>query len=83
MAGRLVPNIITPNGDGLNEVFRFPGLGAGPWQLQVYSRAGRLVYQQENYQQDWGAAGLPAGLYYYYLHAPRQPAQQGWLEVVR
>lgn len=60
-----VPNIITPNGDGLNEVFRFTGLGPGPWQLQVYSRRGRLVYQQENYQQDWEATGPTEGLYYY------------------
>lgn len=78
-----VPNIITPNGDGANETFQFVGLGLGPWQLQVYSRWGRLVYQHENYQQDWGAADLPAGLYYYRLQRLQESPYQGWVEVVR
>lgn len=77
------PNIITPNGDGLNDAFRVPALPAGPWQLRVFSRWGTEVYHATDYQQDWTAPGVPAGLYYYQLCASGQPPLRGWLEVVR
>ncbi|RPD44112.1 gliding motility-associated C-terminal domain-containing protein [Hymenobacter sediminis] len=77
------PNIITPNGDGLNETFRLPGLPTGPWELRIFSRWGTLVYHTADYRQDWTATGLPAGAYYYWLTAPGQTPLRGWVEVVR
>jgi gliding motility-associated-like protein len=82
-AVQFIPNIITPNGDGQNDTFTMPDLPDGPWQLHIYSRWGRLVYQTTNYRQDWNAPGLPDGLYYYYLQSPTQPtASKGWVEVI-
>ena len=78
-----LPNVITPNGDGLNDAFRLPALPAGPWQLRVFSRWGTQVYQAADYQQDWTAPGVAAGLYYYQLTASGQPPMRGWLEIVR
>ncbi|OWP63862.1 hypothetical protein CDA63_06525 [Hymenobacter amundsenii] len=78
-----IPNIITPNGDGLNDVFYIAGLPVGPWQLQIYSRWGKQVYSTDNYQQDWNASGLPAGNYYYYFQHSNQPSMRGWLQVIR
>jgi gliding motility-associated-like protein len=78
-----LPNVITPNGDGLNDAFRLPALPAGAWQLRVFSRWGTEVYHATDYQQDWTASGVPAGLYYYQLTASGQPALRGWLEVAR
>ena len=78
-----LPNIITPNGDGLNDAFLLPALPAGPWQLRVFSRWGTEVYQAADYQQDWTAPGLSAGLYFYQLTASGQPPVRGWLEIVR
>lgn len=84
VAEMVVPNVITPNGDGQNDVFRFRNAAAGPWALQVYSRWGRQVYENAQYQQDWNAAGLPAGPYYYLLkRADDTTARKGWLEIVR
>ena len=76
------PNIITPNGDGLNDVFRLPGLPPGPWQLRIYSRWGQQVFASGDYQQDWSAPGLADGLYYYWLQSPARPSLRGWLEVI-
>ncbi len=83
VAEMVVPNVITPNGDGQNDKFRFRNAGAGPWALHVYNRWGRQVYDDGQYQQDWDAAGLPAGLYYYLLQPANGTARKGWLEVVR
>lgn len=82
-ATALVPNILTPNGDQLNDVFILPGSPAGSWAVVLYNRWGREVYRSEAYQNDWGPAAA-AGLYYYYLRQPASGAtQQGWVEVVR
>jgi len=46
-----VYNIITPNGDGCNDVFCVTGIENFPNStLQVYNRWGKKVYQNDNYQ---------------------------------
>jgi gliding motility-associated-like protein len=79
-----VPNIFTPNADGLNETFRIVGLPAGTASLQVFNRWGRCVYTAEHYAHDWTGAGLPAGTYYYLLRVPGCPTTvKGWVELLR
>lgn len=79
-----IPNIITPNGDGLNDVFRFRNAPLTNLALHIFNRWGQQVYANSDYQQDWDAAGLPAGIYYYYVvPANDGTSAKGWLEVVR
>ncbi|RZJ58131.1 MAG: gliding motility-associated C-terminal domain-containing protein [Hymenobacter sp.] len=79
-----LPNIITPNGDGLNDVFRFGNAPLTKVTLHIFTRWGQQVYASTDYQQDWNAAGLPAGLYYYdVVPAKEGKSVKGWLEVVR
>lgn len=79
-----VPNIFTPNADGLNETFRILGLPAGTASLQVFSRWGRCVYTAEHYAHDWRGEGLPGGTYYYLLRVPGCTATvKDWVELVR
>jgi gliding motility-associated-like protein len=80
----LVPNVITPNGDGRNDFFVLKGLNPAEWRCQLYNRWGRLVYQAEQYDNGWGAAGQPTGVYYYLL-TRRSSGQQlkGTVEVLR
>ena len=78
-----IPNIITPNGDGLNETFA-PEVGGCPGRLQVYSRWGQRVFDSPEYHSDWNGAGQPAGLYYYLLSGTDgAPLLKGWVEIVR
>jgi gliding motility-associated-like protein len=76
-----IPNILTPNGDGLNDKLQIKGLVDNQWSLTIYSRWGRQVYTAAAYRQDWDPAGLPAGLYYYLLQHPTGRAYKGWVEV--
>ncbi|MFD2718854.1 gliding motility-associated C-terminal domain-containing protein [Hymenobacter monticola] len=78
-----IPNIITPNGDGQNDQFKTLGLAAGTWRLSVYNRWGMQVFDTPNYQQDWQAEGMGAGLYYYVLANTTGQMRKGWLEVRR
>lgn len=81
-----VPNIITPDGDGLNDTFQVGCAAPGTISLQIYNRWGRLVYDsgENQYVNQWGASGLPGGVYYYYLRLTEAPAvYKGWVEVVK
>jgi gliding motility-associated-like protein len=77
------PNIITPNGDGLNDKFVVPNLPPGLCQVRIYARWGQEVYRSDDYQQDWAAIDQPDGVYYYTLQVPNQPVTKGWVAVVR
>jgi gliding motility-associated-like protein len=62
------PNVITPNGDGINDELVFGGLGNHPnSELYIYNRWGNLVYSSTDYQNDWDGGGLSPGVYYYVL----------------
>jgi gliding motility-associated-like protein len=66
----ILPQIITPNGDGLNDVLKIPGiLRLQPNHITIINRWGAVVYDAENYQNTWGGTGdsgeLPDGTYYY------------------
>ena len=82
-ASVFVPNIITPNGDGHNDQLEIIGLGPEPWALTVFNRWGRPVYTTPHYRQDWTAAGLADGGYYYRLQRADEPPVKGWIEVRR
>ncbi|MDX2302653.1 MAG: PKD domain-containing protein [Microscillaceae bacterium] len=70
-----IPEGFSPNGDGVNDGFVI--VGAENYQkiwLRIYNRWGNLVYENENYRNNWeGIANrgnltgqsLPDGTYYY------------------
>ena len=65
-------NIITPNGDNMNDVFHIENISQYPdSELTIISRNGKSVYYRKGYQNDWsgeiGQKMLPAGVYYYHL----------------
>ena len=77
-----IPNIITPNGDLLNDTFR-PRFSCQPTTLEVYSRWGQRVYQSADYHNDWNGGNLPDGIYYFLLRDADGRRQKSWLEVRR
>ncbi|TKB98153.1 T9SS type B sorting domain-containing protein [Pedobacter cryotolerans] len=67
--GLRMPNVITPDGDGKNDVLKIPGLKAYPENtLSVFNRWGNEVwYSNGAYQENWSGEGLNEGTYYYKL----------------
>lgn len=65
-----IPNAITPNGDEINDSWVISRQGnCKTINVFVYNRYGNLVYQKNDYQNDWKGTykglSVPDGTYYY------------------
>jgi len=75
--GIIIPNVFTPNDDGVNDTFEIPGLEffAGN-EIAIMNRWGGTVYESKNYKGDWKGEGLNEGTYFYLLKL--QTAEGKW-----
>jgi gliding motility-associated-like protein len=72
-AGLFIPNIFTPNGDGLNDYFQIIGLDEFVEnKLDIVNKYGKVVFSQENYHNTWNGEGLANDIYYYTLKLKRE-----------
>ncbi len=67
-----VPDVFSPNGDGMNDEFHVPYLEEFPFnRLTVINRWGDVVFDANPYLNDWTGTykgqPLPQGTYYYIL----------------
>ncbi len=81
----LVPyNVITPNGDGLNDTFEIPDLNLSEWLFEIYNRHGNLIFSSDNYQNDWSCPNHPDGVYFYVLQKQDKTQKiKGWIRVFK
>jgi len=64
----MIPNVFTPNGDGINDYFYIKGLDYYPGSsLTILDRKGTVVYQSLDYKNNWKADNIPDGTYFYSL----------------
>lgn len=79
----IVPNVVTPNGDGKNEFFKINGLDNFPnSSLFVYNRWGKKVFESTNYKNDW----LPEqndGTYFYVLEVSDGRKLNGFFQLYK
>lgn len=78
-----IPNIITPNGDGLNDNFEISNVtNFSEARLSVYNRWGMKVFESRNYLNDWSPSDLASGTYYYILSSDEFPEQRGDVTII-
>jgi|GEM_PF-1673878 len=75
-----IPNIFTPDGDGVNEEFYIRNLPANSG-LEINDRWGQSIFSSPNYSNDWDAKGMPDGVYYYKLNIGNKK-YTGWVEIL-
>ncbi|HSF54717.1 MAG TPA: gliding motility-associated C-terminal domain-containing protein, partial [Algoriphagus sp.] len=83
-----IPNVITPNNDGKNDVFEIQGLGKyASNSITIFNRYGDHVLERENYGNDWDAPGQVAGTYFYVLRVTDAQGNttefKGWIQVIK
>jgi gliding motility-associated-like protein len=71
-AQHVIPNVFTPNGDGVNDTFFLQGF-TGSWELMIFDRWGSLVFATQQAQgAAWNGANIQGeaadtGVYFYTL----------------
>jgi gliding motility-associated-like protein len=73
LKGPEVPNVFSPNGDGINDTWRIKYLEGYPGAIiEVYNRSGQIVYRSIGYDVDWNGTydgkPLPVATYYYIIN---------------
>jgi gliding motility-associated-like protein len=73
LKGPEVPNVFSPNGDGINDTWKIKYLDGYPGAtIEVYNRYGQIVLRQEGYDKEWDGTykgqPLPVGTYYYIIN---------------
>ncbi len=90
----VIPEGFSPNSDGVNDKFVVEGLDEYPnSKLTIVNRWGIVVYESNNYQNDWngdsnvkgvmGSKELPIGTYFYVLELNGGDVKRGYIYLNR
>ncbi|HTB32679.1 MAG TPA: gliding motility-associated C-terminal domain-containing protein [Bacteroidia bacterium] len=87
----IIPNVFTPNGDGVNNTFLIKVEFMSSYDITIYNRWGRMVFTSTNPDNPWDGniGGSPAstGVYYYIIRATcfngNSIKQDGFLQLIR
>ena len=87
-----VPNVFTPNGDGVNDVFHVTVGGMQTYSIEIFNRWGEKVFAANSPEIDWDGRSLAGvyesdGTYYYMITATdyhnKQYTFDGYLQLIR
>jgi gliding motility-associated-like protein len=82
-------NLFTPNGDGVNDTWSFPGVDAfRNAKVRVYNRYGQQVFHSIGNIEEWDGktnAGkvCPSGVYYYFINLDKTQITSGSVTIIR
>lgn len=48
-----IPNVFTPNNDGLNDVFEIPATELKEWHIIIMNGAGQVVFESDDQRNNW------------------------------
>lgn len=81
-----VTNLVTPNGDGNNDVFYIPNMPPDNCtsyfkSFTIYNRWGAMIYKTGKRDFVWDPRNLSEGVYYYHMDL-NSSIQKGWIQVI-
>jgi len=85
----IIPSLITPNLDGINDYFVILGLESfGKTSLIVFNRWGSRVYENDDYDNSWYGIDenenpLPEDTYFYILKPEKSITIKGYIVIAR
>jgi gliding motility-associated-like protein len=69
----VIPNVISPNGDGINDLFTIKSSGLKTYDLVILNRWGNKVFTSTSAKDHWDGKDngkpVPDGVYFYILNA--------------
>lgn len=85
----IIPNIVSPNGDGSNDTWMIPQefVTGTNTEVMIFSAQGEVVFQTNDYQNDWPQDTLSFKdvnpVYYYILTRQDKVLKRGTITVIR
>ncbi len=87
----LVPNVFTPNGDGVNDYFEVTTDGTTVYEFTIFTRSGTRIYHSVSPRIFWdgkslGGRELSEGIYYYVIEeegGPEPFEKAGFMQLFR
>jgi gliding motility-associated-like protein len=82
-------NVLTPNGDGINDLWTVTNLHLYErHEVKIFDRAGKVVFTSRDYKNEWNGTNagkeLPQGTYYYVIRFwPGIPDLKGTITLIR
>jgi gliding motility-associated-like protein len=67
-----IPNVFTPNGDGVNNYFHIEGIQYVKNTVKVFNRWGQVVFEAKDYKNSWDGRDVPDGTYFYEITTARR-----------
>ncbi len=78
----IIPNVLTPNGDGINDYFKLKNVKENTL-VTIYNRWGNEVFSATNYQNNFPTNTISDGVYYYIIKEPDGQIHKGYVSVFR
>ena len=70
----VLPNVFTPNGDGINDFCAVKGKNLATFQMKVFNRSGHVIFESQSIDNSWDGKNIfgeniPTGTYFYLISA--------------
>ena len=89
LKGPEIPNIFSPNGDGIHDTWVIKYLDTYPGgTVEVFNRYGQLIFRSVNYSVPWDGTingkQVPMGTYYYIVDPKNgRKLMSGYVDIIR
>lgn len=84
-----IPNLISPNGDGINDTWVIPMqyVSGTNTEVRIFTNQGKVVLQTNDYQNNWPETQLELTsvnkVFYYIIKAPNQKPKKGSITLIK
>jgi gliding motility-associated-like protein len=82
----VIPNVFSPNGDGMNDYWVIDGITSKQNTVRIFNRWGQVVFSTNNYRNNWQGSDLPDGTYFYEVFVTNKGKEEiftGHLTILR
>ena len=83
-----IPNVFTPNGDGINDMWVLRTNGKDIYKVSIFSPSGSRVFEQSSYTISWDGKTpsgneVHSGVYYYVITRQGRYIDTGFFHLIR
>lgn len=79
-----LPNVLTPNEDGINDYLEIDGLNCDDWECTIFNRWGNQISKLNKEKSTWNPSKEIDGMYFYLLTSEKcEKKKQGFIQLIR